>query len=87
MTSATRRRSIAVRQGNAEAVQRPTMKLRVGSAISACRLHPRLRTYGRDADNRRFGPIGGRTKQKPRDIGDASSLLTPRLLLLSLDEP
>ena len=48
---------------------------------------PRLRTYGCDADNRRFGPIGGRTKQKPRDIGDASSLLTPRLLLLSLDEP
>ena len=31
--------------------------------------------------------IGGRTKQKPRDIGDASSLLTPRLLLLSPDEP
>jgi hypothetical protein len=31
--------------------------------------------------------VGSRTKQKPRDIGDASSLLTPRLLLLSLDEP
>jgi hypothetical protein len=30
---------------------------RVGRAISACRLHPRLRTYGCDAAKRRFGPI------------------------------
>jgi hypothetical protein len=47
------------------------------SSLSACNARP-VHTDG---------PIGGRTKQKPRDIGDASSLLTPRLLLLSLDEP
>jgi hypothetical protein len=33
--------------------------------MSACRLHPQLRTYHCDAANRRFGPIG--------DIGDAGS--------------
>ena len=31
---------------------------RVGRAISACRLHPRLRTYRCEAAKRRFGPIG-----------------------------
>jgi len=30
---------------------------RVGPAVSACRLHPRLRTYRCKATNRRFGPI------------------------------
>jgi hypothetical protein len=29
---------------------------RVGWAVLACRLHPRLRTYGCDAAKRRFGP-------------------------------
>ena len=30
--------------------------IRVGRAMSVCRLRPRLRTYGCDAANRRFGP-------------------------------
>jgi hypothetical protein len=40
---------------------------RVGPAVSACRLHPRLRTYGCDATNRRLGPIASlRTAEKQR---------------------
>ena len=31
--------------------------------------------------------VGSRTKQKPRDMGRRKCLLTPRLLLLSPDEP
>ena len=42
---------------------------RVGPAVSACRLHPRLRTYGCDAANRRFGPTASlRVAEKSRKL-------------------
>jgi hypothetical protein len=57
---------------------------RVGSAVSACRLHPQLRTYGCDAANRRFGPEGDISVIANVPLLGFATILNPLRLKLGL---